>query len=34
VQHLELGSFNPAHEPILLAAEDLEWIARIVWASQ
>jgi phage repressor protein C with HTH and peptisase S24 domain len=31
---LELQSLNPAHADRMLAADDVEWIARIVWASQ
>src|ERR1700736_2161126 len=31
---LELQSLNPNHADRILAAEDVEWIARIVWASQ
>ena len=31
---LELQSLNPAHVDRTLAAGDIEWIARIVWASQ
>ena len=31
---LELQSLNPAHVDRTLAAADVEWIARIVWASQ
>jgi phage repressor protein C with HTH and peptisase S24 domain len=31
---LELGSLGPAQADRTLAAADLEWIARIVWASQ
>jgi phage repressor protein C with HTH and peptisase S24 domain len=34
VESLELLSINPAHPPRTVAAADLEWIARIVWASQ
>jgi phage repressor protein C with HTH and peptisase S24 domain len=33
-QTIELVSLNPAHKPRELAAGDIEWIARIVWASQ
>ena len=33
-QRLELASFNVQHETILLPLKDVEWIARIVWASQ
>ena len=31
---LELQSLNPNHADRALAASDVEWIARIVWASQ
>jgi phage repressor protein C with HTH and peptisase S24 domain len=31
---LELQSLNPVHVDRTLAASDIEWIARIVWASQ
>jgi phage repressor protein C with HTH and peptisase S24 domain len=31
---LELQSVNPAHVDRTLDAGDVEWIARIVWASQ
>ena len=31
---LELGSLNPVHPDRTLDAEQVEWIARIVWASQ
>ena len=31
---LELASLNPAHADRTLASDDVEWIARIVWASQ
>ena len=31
---LELASLNPAHVDRTLAPGDVEWIARIVWASQ
>ncbi len=33
-QMIELISLNAAHKPRELAAADIEWIARIVWASQ
>ncbi len=33
-QTIELLSLNPAHKPRELAAADVDWIARIVWASQ
>jgi phage repressor protein C with HTH and peptisase S24 domain len=32
--NIELLSLNPQHEPRKLAADDVDWIARIVWASQ
>lgn len=31
---VELHSLNPEHENRVVAAEDIEWIARIIWASQ
>jgi phage repressor protein C with HTH and peptisase S24 domain len=31
---LELQSLNPTHVDRTLEAADVEWIARIVWASQ
>jgi phage repressor protein C with HTH and peptisase S24 domain len=31
---LELQSLNPNHVDRTLAANEVEWIARIVWASQ
>ena len=31
---LELQSLNPAHTDRVLSADDVEWIARIVWVSQ
>jgi phage repressor protein C with HTH and peptisase S24 domain len=31
---LELQSLNPAHADRTLDADDVEWIARIVWATQ
>jgi phage repressor protein C with HTH and peptisase S24 domain len=31
---LELQSVNPAHADRTLDADQVEWIARIVWASQ
>jgi len=31
---LELQSLNPAQDERTLAASDVEWIARIVWARQ
>jgi phage repressor protein C with HTH and peptisase S24 domain len=33
-QTIELVSLNPAHKPRELAAADVDWIARILWASQ
>lgn len=33
-QTIELLSLNPAHKPRELAAVEVDWIARIVWASQ
>ncbi len=33
-QRIELRSLNPEHPDRSLAAGDVEWIARIVWASQ
>jgi len=31
---IELGSFNPSHRDRTFAAKDIEWLARIIWASQ
>ena len=31
---IELKSINPAHEDRVFTAEEVDWIARIVWASQ
>jgi phage repressor protein C with HTH and peptisase S24 domain len=31
---LELQSLNPNHADRTLAADDVAWIARIVWVSQ
>jgi len=33
-QRIELASFNVQHETILLPTKEVDWIARIVWASQ
>ena len=33
-RRVELRSFNPEHEDRNMARSDLDWIARIVWASQ
>jgi phage repressor protein C with HTH and peptisase S24 domain len=31
---IELKSLNPEHEDRQFATSDIQWIARIVWASQ
>ena len=31
---IELVSLNPEHEDRVIPMKDVEWIARIVWASQ
>ncbi len=31
---IELASINPEHEDRVIALKDVEWVARIVWASQ
>ncbi|MCB1386944.1 MAG: helix-turn-helix transcriptional regulator [Nitratireductor sp.] len=31
---IELKSLNPEHEDRVIAMQDVEWVARIVWASQ
>ncbi len=31
---VELSSFNPEHEPKVFDMKDIDWIARIIWASQ
>jgi phage repressor protein C with HTH and peptisase S24 domain len=33
-KRVELGSFNPEHPPVSLAADEVAWIARIIWATQ
>lgn len=33
-QTTELFSCNPAHPPRVLPASDIDWVARILWASQ
>lgn len=33
-KQIELHSINPAYEPRLIDMADVEWIARIIWASQ
>ncbi|MBN9432492.1 MAG: helix-turn-helix transcriptional regulator [Bosea sp.] len=32
--HVELASLNPDHPPRSLATHEIDWIARIIWASQ
>jgi phage repressor protein C with HTH and peptisase S24 domain len=31
---LELASFNPDHSVKVFEAQDIQWMARIIWASQ
>jgi phage repressor protein C with HTH and peptisase S24 domain len=31
---IELASFNPAHDDRKMAVKDVDWVARILWASQ
>lgn len=33
-KQVELHSLNPDHNPIIIKNNDLDWIARILWASQ
>lgn len=33
-RQIELHSINPAYEPRILDLKDIEWVARIIWASQ
>lgn len=33
-KQIELHSLNPAYEPRVLELVDVEWVARIIWASQ
>jgi len=33
-RQMELHSINPAYEPRVLDLADVEWVARIIWASQ
>lgn len=33
-QSIELISLNPAHPPRILAVGEIDWISRIIWASQ
>lgn len=32
--HVDLSSFNPEHKDRTIETSDIDWIARIVWASQ
>lgn len=34
VSDMELASFNPSHPARVIPAREVEWVARIVWASQ
>jgi len=31
---IELASFNPAHPNLVFPVDRVDWMARIVWASQ
>jgi phage repressor protein C with HTH and peptisase S24 domain len=31
---VELASLNPAHKARTISVGDIEWMARIIWASQ
>ena len=31
---IELASFNPAHPNLVVPVDRVDWVARIVWASQ
>jgi phage repressor protein C with HTH and peptisase S24 domain len=31
---VELASFNPAHPNLVFPVDRIDWMARIVWASQ
>jgi phage repressor protein C with HTH and peptisase S24 domain len=31
---VDLASVNPAHKNRTIAMKDVDWIARIIWASQ
>jgi phage repressor protein C with HTH and peptisase S24 domain len=31
---VELASFNPAHADLVYPLDRIDWMARIVWASQ
>jgi phage repressor protein C with HTH and peptisase S24 domain len=33
-KNVELASLNPAHRSRTLPVNDIEWMARIIWASQ
>jgi phage repressor protein C with HTH and peptisase S24 domain len=33
-KQIELHSLNPGYEPRILEMSEIEWIARIIWASQ
>lgn len=33
-RRVELRSFNPEYADVVLAPEDIQWMARVVWASQ
>lgn len=33
-KQVELHSINPAYEPRVIDTKDIEWMARIIWASQ
>jgi len=33
-KQIELHSLNPAYEPRFIDLVDVEWMARIIWASQ
>ena len=33
-RRIDVGSFNPRHEDRTLPVDDVQWMARIVWASQ
>jgi len=33
-RQIELHSLNPAHKPRVIEMKDVEWMARIIWASQ
>lgn len=33
-RRVELRSFNPEYPDVVLAPEEIQWMARVVWASQ